>query len=189
MFVSDLRHFVDLADDTPRPARRMAEHLLSIVRAATAAEPARRWVSAIPCWRRPGNHPCSGTIAVTRREVPADIEWACTACSDDGVISGWEHSAFDLRADTREPQGSSEDRVVLRLRAEVAATLRTLTLIDTATERLVFTATVGDGHVELRGTDDDFDELADHVAAEANHTVDRRRRKRLDTAFDALRRS
>ena len=67
--------------------------------------------------------------------------------------------------------------------------MRTLTLIDTATERLVFTATVGDGHVELRGTGDDFDELGDHVAAEANHTVDRRRGKRLDTAFDALRRS
>ncbi len=38
VFVSDLRHFLDLPADVPGPARRMAEHLTLIVRAATSGE-------------------------------------------------------------------------------------------------------------------------------------------------------
>jgi hypothetical protein len=34
MFVSDLRHFLDIPDDAPGPARKMAEHLGFVVRAA-----------------------------------------------------------------------------------------------------------------------------------------------------------
>jgi hypothetical protein len=45
MFVSDLRHFLDLSDDAPRPARKMAEQLGNVVRAATAAEAGTAWVS------------------------------------------------------------------------------------------------------------------------------------------------
>jgi len=36
MLVTDLHHFLDLPPDTPGPARRLAEHLSNIVRAATA---------------------------------------------------------------------------------------------------------------------------------------------------------
>jgi hypothetical protein len=38
VFVSDLRHFLDMPEDVPVPARRMAEHLTLIVRAATAGQ-------------------------------------------------------------------------------------------------------------------------------------------------------
>jgi hypothetical protein len=54
MFVSDLRHFLDMPDDTPGPARKMAEHLGNLVRAATATEAGAAWVSALPCRRPPG---------------------------------------------------------------------------------------------------------------------------------------
>jgi len=36
--VTDLHHFLDLPPDTPGPARRLAEHLGYIVRAATAGD-------------------------------------------------------------------------------------------------------------------------------------------------------
>jgi hypothetical protein len=35
VFVSDLRHFLGMPEDAPGPAKRMAEQLTSIVRAAT----------------------------------------------------------------------------------------------------------------------------------------------------------
>jgi hypothetical protein len=38
MFVTDLNHFLDLPEDTPGPARRLAEHLSDIVKAATAGD-------------------------------------------------------------------------------------------------------------------------------------------------------
>ncbi len=69
---------------------------------------------------------------------------------------------------------------------EVAATLRDLVLVDTDGERLVFSARTTSRGLVLAADDDDLDELAGFVAAEANHESDRRRQKRLDNAFAAL---
>jgi hypothetical protein len=97
VFVSDLRHFLDLPDDAPGPAIRMAEQLSLITRAATAGVAGIGWVSALPCMRRPGHRACPGTIETFRTDLPPSIHWRCTSCDDDGVISGWEQSPFDLR--------------------------------------------------------------------------------------------
>jgi len=186
VFVSDLRHFLGMPDDTPAPARRMAEHLTLIVRAATAGDAGLRWVSALTCLRRPGRRACPGHLAVLRIDVPPSIEWQCTSCGDEGVIRGWEHSPFDLRAHTTDSANPGDDVQVI-IDAEVAATLRGLTLVDTAGERLVFRARNSEhGDIILTGNEDDLDELIGYVAAEANHKQDRRRRKRLDAAFEAL---
>jgi len=74
----------------------------------------------------------------------------------------------------------------VRVSSEVAATLRSLLLVDTAGERLVFRAHLSQEGVMLAGEEDDFDELIGSVAAEANHEEDRRRQKRLDAAYEAL---
>jgi hypothetical protein len=75
MFVSDLRHFLDMPDDAPGPARKMAEHLGSIVKAATASKTGAAWETALPCRRRPGNRPCPGHIVVFRPwDEAADTE-------------------------------------------------------------------------------------------------------------------
>lgn len=75
----------------------MAEHLGAVVQAGTSGVAGERVVSAMRCRRRPGRRLCQGYIAVVRLETPAVIEWWCTSCGDDGVISGWEGSPFDLR--------------------------------------------------------------------------------------------
>ena len=69
---------------------------------------------------------------------------------------------------------------------EVATTLRGLLLIDTACERVVFRAQASEGGVVVVGTEEDLEDLVASVAAEANHEPDRRRRKRLDAAYEAL---
>jgi hypothetical protein len=50
MLVADLHHFLDLAPETPSPARRLGEHLASIVAAATAGDAHTAWKtgSAVP---------------------------------------------------------------------------------------------------------------------------------------------
>ncbi len=84
MFVPDLRHFLGVPDDAPAPARRMAQHLGSIVKAGTAAEPGLSWVSSIGCTRRPGRKPCPGQIGILRSELPPAIRWECIVCGDEG---------------------------------------------------------------------------------------------------------
>jgi hypothetical protein len=73
--------------------------------------------------------------------------------------------------------------------AATAAALRALQLVDGDTERLVFRAEASEEGVVLVGDDDDLDELAGHVAAEANHEDDRRRQRRLDDAFEVITRA
>lgn len=185
VFVSDLRHFLGMPDDVPGPARRMAEHLSLLVRAATAGDAGVGWVTALPCRRRPGRRPCPGHLAVLRTDIPASVRWQCSSCGDEGIISGWERSPYDLRSAGAAPP-ADDDLLHVVVSPEVAATLRGLLLLDTESERVVFRArATGDGIV-LSLSADDLDELVGFVAAEANHEEDRRRQKRLDAAFSVL---
>ena len=97
MFVSDLQHFLDMPEGEPGPARRMARHLTAIVSAATAGNTGARWTSTLPCNRRPRHRVCLGNLVLRRIDIPSTIEWQCAECGDDGVISNWEHTPFDLR--------------------------------------------------------------------------------------------
>jgi hypothetical protein len=183
MFVTDLNHFLDLPEDTPGPARRLAGHLSGIVKAATAGDAGTAWESALPCRRRPGNRRCPGRMIVLRTEPPAPIRWQCTACDDGGVISNWADSPFDLRRRQLTLAGPVSEIVIPN---EVAAALRELRLLDADCERLVFRIRARNDTAILSATDSDLDELIGFVAAEANHEPIRRRRRQLDTAYDAL---
>ena len=183
MLVSDLHHFLDLPEGTPGPARRLAEQLSSIVRAATAGDAGTAWESALPCRRRPGNRRCPGRMIVLRTEPAAPIRWQCGVCDDEGMISNWEDSPFDLRRRGLTLAGAVSEIVISD---EVAAALRDLRLLDADCERLVFGIRAHHDGAILATTDDDLDELIGSVAAEANHEPERRRQQRLDAAFNEL---
>jgi hypothetical protein len=184
MYVTDLRHFLDLPDDAPAPARRLGEHLSLIVRAATAGDTGVQWRTALRCGRRPGHQPCPGHMSVSRTDVPPSIRWWCTACADEGVISGWEQSPFDLRSPTHTDATTANIRAVIA--ADVAVTLQSILFLDLDVERLVFQASSSPEGVILTGDPDLLGELVDSVAAEANHEDNRRRQRQLDAALDVL---
>jgi hypothetical protein len=174
---------LEMPGDAPGPARRMAEHLGNVVRAATSAGAGQPWVTALTCGRRPGHRACPGHIEVLRSDLPASIAWRCTSCGDEGVISGWGDAYCDLRGG-RSVVSSGVLRLVVP--AEVAATLRALSLLDTDCERVVFRAAVSEEGVVLAGSEEDLDALIDFIAADANHENDRRRQKHLDDAFAVI---
>ena len=181
--VTDLHHFLDLPAATPGPARRLAGHLGNIVRAATAGDAGTTWESALPCRRRPGNRRCPGRMIVLRTEPPAPIRWQCSVCADEGIISNWADSPFDLRP-RRLTLAHPVNEIVIP--DEVAAVLRELQLPDADCQRLVFRIRARNDHAVLPATNEDLDKLIGFVAAGANHEPSRRRQQRLGTAFDAL---
>jgi len=183
MMVTDLHHYLDLPADTPGPARRLAEQLSFIVRAATAGDASSAWETALPCPRRPANRRCPGRIIVLRTEPPAPIRWQCSACPDQGLISNWADSPYDLRPQ-RLTLADPVNQIIIN--HEVAAALRELRLLDADCERLVFRIRAHHHGAVLPATDDDLEELIGFVAAEANHESNRSRQQRLDNAFNAL---
>jgi plasmid stabilization system protein ParE len=122
-------------------------------------------------------------MIVLRTQAGAPIRWQCSVCDDEGVISNWEDSAFDLR---RRQLTLAEPVSEYLIPDEVAAALRALQLLDTDCERLVYRTRAHNDHAILAATDGDLDELIGFVAAEANSEANRRRQQRLDAAFDAL---
>jgi hypothetical protein len=122
-------------------------------------------------------------MIVLRTEPAAPIRWHCSVCDDAGVISNWEDSPFDLR---RRALTVAEAANEILIPNEVAAALRDLPLLDPDGERLVFRIRAHPDGALLAAGDDELDELTGAVAAEANHEPNRRRQKRLDTAFDTL---
>jgi hypothetical protein len=120
---------------------------------------------------------------VLRTEPPAPIRWQCSVCDDEGVISNWADSPFDLRR-RRLTLADPVNEIVIS--EDVAAALRELRLLDADCERLVFRIRAHNDRAVLSAADDDLDELIGFVAAEANHESNRRRQQRLDTAFNAL---
>jgi hypothetical protein len=122
-------------------------------------------------------------MIVLRTGAGTPIRWQCSVCDDEGVISNWEDSVFDLR---RRQLTLAEAVNEIVIPDEVAAALRGLQLLDTDCERLVFRIRARNDHAILAATDDDLDELIGFVAAEANNEPSRHRKQRLDTAFEVL---
>lgn len=183
MLVADLQHFLDLPAGIPAPARRLAEQLGDIVRAGSAGEFGEKWTSGLPCTRRPGNRCCPGRIILARSHEHDPIRWRCSTCPDEGTISNWADSPYDLRRQALALAGRPNEIVIP---AQVAAALRDLRLLDRDSERLVFAMRMQEELTVLAATDEELDELLGHVAAEANHESNRPRRERLDGALAAL---
>ena len=89
---------------------------------------------------------------------------------------------FDLRTVER----LVDDRVGVVVVEDDAVLLRSVMLTDAASEGLVYGAAWSPAGAVLTGTLDELDELADSVAAEANHEPVRRRQRLLDAVFDVL---
>jgi hypothetical protein len=183
MMITDLHHLLDLPLDTPAPARRLAEQLGNIVQAATAGDAGVQWETALPCPRRPANQRCRGRIVVLRTEPGAPIHWLCNYCHDQGQISNWEDTPFDLRRHGLTVAQSAHE---IAIAYETAATLRDLNLLDPTCQRVVFRIRANNDTAVLAVSNDDLDELIGATAAEANHEEDRRRQRKLDAALDVL---
>jgi hypothetical protein len=100
-WVTDLSHFIDsdtgrLPTDVPGPARRLLEYSTRIVAAATATAGGHDHADEIKCRRRSGRRACPGVIE-HRLWADERITWQCPRCGDNGVISNWQSTAWDLR--------------------------------------------------------------------------------------------
>ena len=122
-------------------------------------------------------------MVVLRPEPASAIHWECSTCHDEGVISNWADSPYDLR---RRTLTLACPLTEIAITDAVVSALRDLRFLDTDSERVVFAMHADGDRTVLTATDDELDQLIGLVAAEANHETNRRRQQRLDAAFDTL---
>jgi hypothetical protein len=96
MWITDITHFLRegrLHPGISGPARRLAEHLGSIIAAETGA-PVDDLGPEVRCRRRPGRKPCIGVI-LHGRHPDGRIVWECSECDDAGFIANWQCTIWD----------------------------------------------------------------------------------------------
>ena len=183
MLVSDFSHFMDMPNDVPGPARRLAAHLAAIVRAGSARPVGVGETSAVGCTKRPRRRPCDGFVMVFRHGN-GEIAWSCEVCGDEGLITGWEGSPSDVSGlDDGYVNGVPVAVVMSRAMFDL---LGEVTVLDPGAELLIARARGTSEGVVLVGPSDAFDELVGDVASEANAATDRRRARLLDGACAVL---
>lgn len=47
------------------------------------------------CWRRPKRKSCDGILQITFN-APEEIYWKCSACGDEGIVTGWDGLIWDM---------------------------------------------------------------------------------------------
>ncbi len=95
-FITDFRHLPPLSDDELDQGRSFAAFLSCVVAIGSMEGPDARVRSPIPCRCRPGRRPCPGFILIARHPRHSEIEWRCSECEFNGVITHWEGSSSDF---------------------------------------------------------------------------------------------
>ncbi len=95
-WVTDVQHLVaEFVKDAPAPAKRRAAFTGEVVEAATCRDCNEPWISAVPCVARVGRRLCRGRIRIINSTLES-IEWCCTECPDNGLITGHVGTPSDL---------------------------------------------------------------------------------------------
>lgn len=184
MYVTDMTHFLAIRDpeeDVPPPARRLGEYFGRIVEAATASSVRGcEFPTVVRCRRRPARQPCPGRIEVLCTDVPSRIAWWCPECGDQGVISSWRATPWDLSGPVgRKAHGES---VVVHLPKEVHRALEAIPWGDPALVRVIRGAEADYDDVLLEAPVAFMARLRDAVAQEVRRATSPRTRRLLDQA-------
>lgn len=187
--IVDMRHYIpdDATELTPE-AMRMRDYLGRIVQAATAQH-RRKFISGLPCRRRPANRPCLGTIAVHTTDLPRPvIFWECVRCGDNGQISCFLDCPYDLGAFTRPCENDEKQRLDVALTAQEYASWISGDMIsyDIESMRIIYSATASKGRVAISIPDTERETLYDSTAADANHESNRKRQRTVYAIFNKI---
>jgi len=98
-FTTNLTHLLDekgaIPDSLPKQAKKLAGNLGSIVSNVTI-EPKLAPRTNVTCWGGTSKNKCHGNIDSSLDLDSFNIIWHCFECGDNGAISHWENSFWDL---------------------------------------------------------------------------------------------
>jgi hypothetical protein len=99
-WVTDMRHYIDeetrdLPNDLPERVLSLAVFFGAIVAWVSDHLPDGDPHTNVPCRRSPGRRRCRGDVVADLDFASRHIVWECPLCGDNGLIHGWEDTAWD----------------------------------------------------------------------------------------------
>jgi len=186
VFITDMTHFEGIpSGPSHEPARRMAQFFGTIVSAASVSSADELIESALFCRRRPGRVQCPGHLQIRRDEVSNVISWHCSRCDDQGEISNWEGTSWNFSRWVPDRSDNQKLYELVVTEDELRELKRSLVL-SPGCECLLYGAVIAHGGIVIRATLEEFEELEEHIAADANHEEKRRRQRILDRIYERI---
>ena len=106
MYVTDLTHFLDESGEIPKTipkeARELASFLALVVDGMTSqcSFPDAGVDVGVRCRKRG----CPGVILAAVGSPDGPIDWGCTDCDQEGLVSNWQGSKWDNSATAKRSQ-------------------------------------------------------------------------------------
>jgi hypothetical protein len=111
------------------------------------------------------------------------IEWACPSCGDNGVISHWQGSPYDL-SEVRDLPNQPGFEIMLT--EEEYDELRKCLVMSPEGDKLIYGATYTEEGIVLRTTRKDLEDFAGYLEFNINHEEDRKRQQILHQVLDRV---
>jgi len=178
-FIADMRQFAESepGEDLSGPALRIRRFLGKVIEEATTSTPGKLTETGVPCRRRPGHKACAGRLDVMLTEVPAQIRWVCPECGDNGIVTHWRGTPWDRTPRSRPVP--EEPQVEILLTGMEHRAIQKIDILDAPTREVVDGARETQDGMVIRCTDEQLDDLAGFLSAEANHEKRASRREML----------
>ncbi len=98
--VTNIQHFLDEDGKIPRlppEARELFLFLTKVIEVATIHYGQPLALAEMACRRTSEGEDCEGEIEVWILYEDNSIGWECTECRDEGIITNWEGTQWDMR--------------------------------------------------------------------------------------------
>ena len=118
-------------------------------------------------------------------ELPAQIRWLCPRCGDNGIITHWQGSPWDMTPGAV-PTTAGDPLADLLLTGMEHRALQQIEILDQETREVVDRGRETAAGVLVRGTEEQMEDLAGFLAAEVNHEKRRSRRNMLQAILGRL---
>lgn len=99
--ITDFRHLPEVATDEFVTGRSLPAFLAGVVAIGSLEGPKARVRSPMRCRCRPARRACPGVILIARYPRHSEIEWRCSECAFNGIITHWEGSTWDHQPPAR----------------------------------------------------------------------------------------
>ena len=185
-YITNMMHFLNedglVPMGQPEEFYAMLNYFGDIVNAASSHPTDAQFCSTVVCRGESGRRRCGSYLTIAHQPGNT-IHWQCSECGDQGFISSWLGTIYDLNeAVERDPT----QRVSVAITPDEHRLLKEAITSSQEEDAIISGAVSTPDGVILSGGLDDFDLLLGSIAFNANHAKTAKCQKTMDKVYEKI---